>query len=421
MSEVNEQVIIGNGAAGLSAVKAIRQKGWAGRITVISAEKCNAYSPVLTTYYISGKVGEGELFIANEEFYRRYDVNMVLGNKATGIDASASIVHLDNGSKIGFDNLLIASGASPKRLDNVDADFSDRVLTLRTIEDAKKIKRLSEHVNEVIFLGAGLVSLQTANALYKKGMKFTFVVSSEQVLSRNIDAGCAAIVQREIESQGISILLRRNVSEIGWEGDKLVVILDSGEELRAEIVIVGKGTNPNIELTKASGINVNKGILVDESMRTNIENIFAAGDVAEGKSLVTGENNIVQTWPSACEQGRIAGLNMIGSHRVTEGTLNANITRVFGLTVAAIGLAKPLNGSCEEFKYVNVSEKIYRRILLKDDRLVGAVLLNRVEDIGLIGSLIRNKTDISPLKGRIVKTPLDPGRVIHSIINRGCD
>ncbi|GAI56308.1 unnamed protein product, partial [marine sediment metagenome] len=163
-----------------------------------------------STYYISAKVGEGELFIADEEFYRRYDVNMVLGNKATGIDASTSIVHLDNGLKIGFDNLLIASGASPKRLDNVDADFSDRVLTLRTIEDAKKIKRLSEHVNEVIFLGAGLVSLQIANAIYRKGMKFTFVVSSEQVLSRNIDAGCAAIVQREIESQGISILLRRN-------------------------------------------------------------------------------------------------------------------------------------------------------------------------------------------------------------------
>ena len=259
MSEVNEQVIIGNGAAGLSAVKAIRQQGWAGRITLISAEKCNAYSPVLTTYYISGKIGEGELFIADEEFYRRYDVNLVLGNKVTGIDASASMVYLDNGSKIGFDNLLIASGASPKRLDNVGADFSDRVLILRTIEDAKRIKGLGESVNEIIFLGAALVSLQIANALYKKGMKFTFVVSSEQVLSRNIDAGCAAIVQKEIEYQDISILLRRNVSEIGWEGDKLVVILDSGEELRAGMVIVGKGTNPNIELTKASGIKVNKG------------------------------------------------------------------------------------------------------------------------------------------------------------------
>lgn len=321
-----KQVIVGNGIAALSAIKALREAGFTSPVTLISAESCNAYSPVLTTYYISGKLGEDELFIADERFYRRYKVKTILGNRATGIDTSGQVVYLESGLKVGYDNLLIATGASPKRPGNINTDSSDRVLTLRTIEEAKRIKELSETVNEVIFLGAGLVSLQIANAIYKKGAQFTFVISSNQVLSRNIDADCAAMVQKEIESRGISILLGRGVNGIGREGNEVVVTLDSGEELRAGIVIVGKGMSPNIELTKGSGINVNKGILVDESMRTNIENIFAAGDVAESRDSVTGESNIVQTWPNACEQGRIAGLNMVDYQRRAGGALKANIT-----------------------------------------------------------------------------------------------
>lgn len=408
---------MGNGIAALSAIKALREAGFTSPVTLISAESCNAYSPVLTIYYISGKLSKDELFIADERFYRRYKVKTILGNRAAGIDTPGQVVYLESGLKVGYDNLLIATGASPKRPGNINTDSSDRVLTLRTIEEAKRIKELSETANEVIFLGAGLVSLQIANAIYRKGAKFTFVVSSNQVLSRNIDVDCAAMVQKEIESRSISVLLGRGINGIGREGNEVVVTLDSGEELRAGIVIVGKGMSPNIELTKGSGINVNKGILVDESMRTSIENIFAAGDVAESRDSVTGESNIVQTWPNACEQGRIAGLNMVDYQRRAGGALKANITRVFGLTLATVGLSKSLNGKFEEFKYLDPSGRIYRKILLKDDKLAGAVLLNRVEDIGLIRNLIKTGISISSLKEKGVKTPLDLAMVIRLIIN----
>lgn len=412
MGEDKRQVIIGNGAAGLSAIKAIRGIGSTCSITLISAENCNAYSPALITYYISGKIGKDNLFVVNDKFYRDYNVKTILGNKAVRIDPPNQMAYLEDGNKVEYDNLLIATGASPRHLDNIDVNLSQRVLTLRTIEDAEKIMKLNENVNEVIFLGAGLVSLQVASAIYRKGTQFTFIVGSKQVLSQNIDADCAAIVQKEIESWGVSFLLGRSVKEIERKGDRLVVILDSGEELRAGMVIVGKGVDANVQLIKNSSVKVKKGILVDESMRTNIENIFAAGDVAEGKNLVTGENDVLQTWLNACEQGRIAGLNMAGYPRSSGGALNANITHIFGLTIATIGLSKSSNGCLvEELKFSDPRQRIYRKVIFDKNRIVGAVLLGRVDDAGLIRSLIENSTNISSLKYGTAKNLFNLGKI----------
>jgi len=258
--------------------------------------------------------------------------------------------------------------------------------------------------------------LQVADALLRKQVKLTIIEWTRQVFAESVDADCAAIIQKEIESQGISIRLGERVKGIKQRGKKTIVISGSGEESIADMVVVGIGVRPNIQLVNNSGIKVNRGILVDELMRTNISNIFAAGDVSEGENLVTGRKEVLPNWSNACKQGRIAGLNMAGCQQRYEGGLKENIATIFGLTIAIIGLSKAMKeDGLEELRFSDPARKAYRKILLAGNRIVGAVLLGRTGDAGMLKNLIMNKKDILHWKDRIAKTPLDMRKLLFSI------
>jgi NAD(P)H-nitrite reductase large subunit len=411
-------VIIGNSAAALSAAKAIREKDTSSVITLVSAENCNAYSPVLTTYYIAGKIERDNLFIANDRFYRDYNVKTELGNRAVAIDLSKQVVYLEDETKVEYDNLLVATGASAKQLDKVGANAVKYVSTLRTIKDAEKIIKLSGEAREVVIIGGGLVSLQIANAMLPKRVKVTMVISSRQLLSQNIDAECAAIIQGRLESRGVFFLFGRDIRTVKRKGNKALVVTSAGEELPADLAFVGKGVKPNTELVINSGIEVREGILVDEFMKTNIENIFAAGDVAERKDSISGKTEVIANWSSACVQGEIAGFNMVGYPAKCKGQFKENITTSLGLAVASIGLSNPQNGNCEELKYVDPQRQVYRRLSLSGNRIIGAVLLGKIQDAGVVRNCIANEIDISPWKDRSVRTPLDFAAMLYECIWR---
>lgn len=405
-----KQVIIGNSAAGLSAISAIRSIDGSCPITVISAENCMAYSPVLLTYYIAQKIGRDDLFIADDRFYREHNVKTIFGDRAVGIDPAQQTVYLEDDTKLEYDNLLIATGASAK-YPTKESSKIPRILTVRTIEDAERIIRLSKDAQEIVVLGAGLISMQVANALAlaKKGIKLTFVVGSRYILSQNIDDGCAAILQKRLESQGVSFLFGRNAESFKEKNNKVWIVTDRGEDLFADLVVVGKGVTPNIDWIKETGVKVGRGVIVDEYMLTNIENVFAAGDVAEAMHLISGKRQVIATWPNACIQGRVSGLNMAGYPEKFDGGLNSNVTNIFGLTLATVGLCRATDGNFEEIKYADEEREIYRRFLLSDNRIAGAVLLSRVADAGIIRNLIENKTDVTPWKDRLTKSLLNVG------------
>lgn len=411
------QVIIGNSAAGLSAIKAIREIDDVCPITLISSENCNAYSPVSLTHYLKGEMPRESLFIVHSDFYKMNNVEMEFGSRAIWADHLQQTVHLENGRKVKYDNLLIATGASPIKLP-VSEDGFDNVFSLRTIEDAEKISKCIRTAKEVIVIGAGLIGSQVSDGLFKEGIRLTIVEWAEQVLPDIADINSAAILQKEIESHGISILLGRRVKGIRRKGKKTVVTTDSGEELIADMVVVGIGVRPNIQLINTREIKVNRGILVDETMRTNVDNIFAAGDVSEGENLVTGRNEVLLNWSNACKQGRMAGSNMAGCEQKYDGGLAENITTIFGLTLATVGLPRVAKGNgVEELLFYNPKEKSYRKILLAGDRVVGAVLIGRTSDVGILKNFIRIKKDISPWKGTIARIPLDIRELLLSVKN----
>ena len=411
---IARQVIIGNSAAGLSAIKAIREVDGSCPITLISAEKCNGYSPVLIPYYLKRRIVRGDLFIVDSDFYRRNGILTKFGSKASTVDPLKQMVYLENSGKVVYDKLLIATGASPVSLD-VSGEELGNVLSLRTIADADRVVECARTAKKVMIIGGGLVGLQMADALFRQRIKATILVSSRQLLSQNFDAESAAIVQRELESRGIGILLGRNIREIRRKGKKAIVVSDSGEEWPVDMVVVGKGVRPNVHLVSNSGIKVDRGIWVDELMQTNMDNIFAAGDVIEGKNLVTGEREVLPNWSNACRQGWIAGSNMAGLHQTYEGGLRQNISVIFGLTIVAIGLTRaPEDNGVEELRFSDPRRKIYRNILSADNRIVGAILVGRTDDAGMLRNLIVNRKSILPWKGEISRMSLDMRKVLLS-------
>jgi nitrite reductase (NADH) large subunit len=412
VARAKKHTIIGNSAAGLSAVKAIRRMGDPGPIVLISAENCNAYSPVLTTHYIAGEIRRSDLFLVDDSFYKSFKVQTMFGRRAAQIDPAHHLVYLDNGSKVDYDNLLIASGASPKLLDNVDVDASEYVSTLRTIADAERIIKACEEAKEVVITGAGLVSLQIIKAILGRGMKITAVVGSQQVLSQQMDPEGAAMIQEKLEARGVSILFGRGVERVIRKDDRAHVITSFSEALPADLVVVGKGVQPNTNMVKGTGIKVNNGIVVDERMRTNLEDVFAAGDVAEGKNAITGKMEVIATWLNACAQGEIAGLNMAGFPSERQGQFRENVTTILGVAVASIGLFKPEEGQFREIRYVDLKRGVYRKLSLDGPRVVGALLVGKIEDAGVIRHCIANEIDVSPWEDKMAMTPLDFGSIL---------
>jgi len=400
------QVILGNSAGGLNAIKAIREVDKSCLITIISAENCNAYSPVLLSYYLKGEISRGSLFIVDSSFYRMNNIETKFGIRAIGVDVSRQAVQLENGTEVEYDNLLVATGASPVNLVGPEEKL-DNVFVLRTIGDTERILECAKIAKEVVLIGCGLVNLEILDALFREGVRFTLVELTRQVLYGSVDADCAAIIKKEIESHGISVLLGERVTGISKRGKKAIVTLGSSQELVADMVIVGIGVRPNTQFLSNSGVKVNRGILVNELMQTNIHNIFAAGDVCEGKELTTGKREILPNWFNACEQGRIAGSNMAGNQQRYEGGLRDTIVTIFGLTVASVGLPEASDSNVTEMVFSGTDKRTYRKILLADNRVVGITLLGRTREAGLLRNLLRKRQDISLWKQKLLKNELD--------------
>jgi nitrite reductase (NADH) large subunit len=390
-------VIVGNSGAAISAIKGIREAENLCPITVVSKETCLAYSPVLTTYYVGNRIDRSRFFLVNEQFYKTCGVEVLFGNEVVEIDPRQRKIRLKNDATLPFDRLLIASGASVKKpsLEGIDLD---NVFTLRTIEDAERIKVVSQTAKEMIFAGAGLVSLQVASQLYRRNLKMTFLVSSGQILSQNLDPDGARIVQRRIEKMGPSFLFNRDVQAIEKRKGRLTVITSQNETLEGDFVFIGKGVTPNIRFAQGR-IETNKGILVNERLQTNLEAIYAAGDVTEGINPLTNQREIIANWPNACQQGKIAGLNMIGQEERFTDFIPRNVTQVFGLLIASVGSVRGAKHiESEQIEISDPEREICSKIFLQGTKIVGAIRIGDINDIGLIHSSIHEKSPVVPDK-----------------------
>lgn len=395
-------VIVGNSAASLAALEAIRRLDDACPITLVAEEPIPAYSRVLLPYLLSGE--RGDLSLRPPDYFQRMDVRALLGRRAVRIEADAVV--LDDGVTLPFDRLLVATG-SRAAIPEIEGVDTSGVFPLKSMADALQIRQHLPGARHAVILGGGLVCLLVVRALLKVGLSASIAVSSDRLLSRMLDEEGAALLQHRLAEAGVRVLTRTNAARIvGSNGRVRSVVTAAGDVLPADIVILAKGIRSNIELAQAGGLATGRGVLVDEYLRTSRPNVFAAGDCAEAPDmLVRGKRTISGTWFEAVAQGETAGANMLDLSQPSLGALKMNVMEILGIAVAAIGMIEAPDAEARVL--VRSRDGVYRKLVISRDRLVGAILVGDVSEAGPIATLIRRGLTLSDLKR------FDPSRPIR--------
>jgi NAD(P)H-nitrite reductase large subunit len=330
-------------------------------------------------------------------------------------------VKLEDGPPVPYDRLLIATGASP-RFPKADGIGKDGVFGLRKIADVEGILARLPDVKEAVVLGAGLVGLKAAAGLRQRGVQVKVLVESGQVLSQMLDAASSRFFRELFERHGIGIVTGAAPAAILGNGRIEAVQTTAGDVFPCRLVVAGKGVDPNLNLVSGTPIKLEYGILVDRYLATSVENIYAAGDVAQAMDLVRGEPWINSLWPCAVEQARVAARNMMGERIPYKGSLRMNSVQFFGLPVISAGLAVltpgPLGGRPGEHDgsiESHPSENVYRKVFLKDGTIVGFVLIGDIERAGLLKLLLEKRLDVSRIQDRLLDAKFDLGLLLPLI------
>jgi nitrite reductase (NADH) large subunit len=397
-------VIIGNSAAGIAAVEAIRQRDKDSKIIIISDEDYSSYCRCLISYYLAGEIKEDKILLRPKGFYTENNIELLLNKKVSRVDPKKNRVICEDKTNLGYDSLLIATGGSPK-FPETPGMKKEGVFGFRTIKDAKEIEGLLPVTKAACVMGGGLIGLKAAYALKKRNIDVKVIIKSKQVLSQMLDFDAAAFVQRRLEDHGIEVILGQDVSEVIGEGEIKAVKLDSGKAIGCSLVIVGKGVAANTALAKDTEIKINQGILADNLLQTNVANIYTAGDVCESFDITMGKHTINALWPIAVEQGKIAGSNMCGENLNYEGSLGMNSIEFFGLPVISLGVykVKPDDSSFEETKIIDIKSNLYKKLIFKGNILIGAIFVGDIKNSGVFLRLIRERVDISSIKDKLLK------------------
>ena len=386
-------VIVGNSAAGLAALEAIRRLDATSSVTLVADEPIPAYSRVLLPYLVSGE--RLDLSLRPPDYSQRMGARMLLGRRAVGIEADALL--LEDGTFLPFDRLLLATG-SRAAIPDIEGIDTPGVSPLKTMADALRMRERLPGVRHAVILGGGLICLLVVRALLKVGISVTIAVSSDRLLTRMLDEEASALLQRRLAEAGVRILTRTDAARIvGGDGRVRSVVTAAGDAIQTDMVILAKGIRPDIDLARAGGLATGRGVLVDEYLRTSRPDIFAAGDCAEAPDLlVRGKTTIPGTWFEAVAQGETAGANMLDLSRPSPGAFKMNVMEILGIAVASMGLTQAPDS--EGRVLVRARDGNYRKLVIARDRIVGAVLVGDVSEAGPIAMLIRRGFPLSAFK-----------------------
>jgi NAD(P)H-nitrite reductase large subunit len=393
-------VIVGNSVAAVGAIRAIRERDQQGTITVISREKHNAYGRPLISYLLGGLITEKRMSYLPDNFYEQHRINLLLESEVVSVDGKAKKVKLAGGDAIPYDKLLLATGGDPFVPPIEGMADKDRIFTFTTWDDAAKLKGIAADINRAVVIGGGLIGLKAAEGLNLIDKSVTVVELADRVLSSAFDRPAGKIVARKMKANGIDVITEDTVVRIEGEGAEVSgVTLKSGDFIPCDTVVVAIGVRPAAGFLKGSGVEVNRGIVVDNTMQTTLKDVYSAGDVAEAADFFSGQKNPMPIWPDAYIQGDIAGTAMAGGDKVYEGGLAMNSIEFFKVSTISMGVTNPKDPSEYEIhSYQDIQNYQYRKIVLQNDRLVGAVLVGNVDRAGIFAGLIKEKVDMTPFK-----------------------
>ena len=307
-------VIIGGGLAATAAIDAIRRRDKTGRLVLIGAEVHLPYDRVpLSKDYLLGRIEREDVFLRRPRFYERHRVEQFLGQAATTADVNTRTVTLDNGDEVGFEKLLLATGGRPRRLSITGADL-DGIYYLRTLEDSDALRAAMANARRAVVIGGGFIGCEVATAFAQSGLQTTLIEVTLAPLSLVLDAETSAFITSFLSQQGVTLRTDTAAAQfVGAQGRVERVVTNGGEDIEADVVVIGVGIAPNTELAAAAGLNVDNGVVVNEYLEA-ADGIYAAGDIARYYSPTLGRHLRVEHYDVALQHGRTAGANMAGAH-----------------------------------------------------------------------------------------------------------
>lgn len=388
-------LIIGNSAGGIGAAEAIRQVDKEGSLTLVSDEPYPAYSRPLISKYLAGECTlEGMLF-RPADFYRRHHLNLLF-KKVKRLHPRARVAELASGEEIAWEKLLLAVGGVPV-VPQVEGIARRGVFTFTTLEEAKAIDLFLKNGQKAVVVGGGLIGISVTEALVKRKVKVTVVEMKKYILSTVLDRQASLLVEETLRQEGVRLITGHTAKAITGKVTVKGVVLDSNEEIPCDLVLVAIGVKPRTELVQDAEIEVNQGIVVDRQMATSFPGVYSCGDAAEAYDFIEGGNRVNPIWPGAYLGGKVAGYHMAGASATYPGSTALNSLNYFGLGLVAAGKVTPeAEGTYEVL--CRRDNGAYRKIVLKDNQVVGMVFAGEIERAGIIFNLMKEGINVESFK-----------------------
>jgi len=402
-------LIIGGGTAGMNAIRTIREEeAERSEITLVSAEK--PYSRMVLPYYLDRSISESHVFTATAAVLAQWGAKALVGRRAASLDTKANVCTLDDGTRVEYDDCLIATGSSAVKAPVPGADLPG-VHSFWTLDQCRALIADVAPGSHVVMVGAGFISFTILNSVLSLGAKLTIVEIAPRILPRMIDDTGAGLVEDWLTRHGVTIRTDARLSKIEDVKGKKRLKFAKGSDLVCDVVIMATGIRTNLEWLKGSGIRVNQGVVVDDHLRSNVGNVYAAGDVAEGPDRLSKSAVVHAIEPTAQEHGRVVGANMAGRAVGYVGSLVMNIVEVCHLDVASFGAWD--DAKAEATAGVKRDRHAYRKLLWTGDRLSGAIILGpssdiwTTNDVGMLKGLVQSQVGLGRFKDYVKKNPFD--------------
>ncbi|MDA8218629.1 MAG: FAD-dependent oxidoreductase [Dehalococcoidales bacterium] len=403
---MTKYVIIGNSAGGIGTAEAIRQVDKDGEVVIVSDEPYHAYSRPMISKYVAGETNLAHMLYRSPSFYDDKHLTLLAGNAATRLDVAEKKIELANGEQLTYDRLLLATGGTPfvPRMEGLDRDG---VYTFTTLADAERLAQRVGEARRAVVIGGGLIGVSVTEALVKRKLAVTIIELKDHLLNMVLDEQGSLLAEDAVREAGVEILTGCTISSVAGHpqqgGAVASVLLDNGREVPCDLLVVAIGVVPRVELARQAGLTVNRGIVVDDRMTTSAPDVYACGDAAEAYDFAIRASRPTPVWPNAYLGGRIAGLNMAGRSATYPGGTACNSLNYFGLSLVSAGLLMPPpNDGYQVRTRLEPEGNTYRKIVMKDGRLVGLIYVGDIDRAGIAFGLMREDADVTEMAEKLL-------------------
>ena len=407
-----KHVIIGAGPSGVIAAETLRKIDPSSSIIMIGDEPEKPYSRMALPYFLIDKIDESGTHLRKDVSHFNNQAIEVVKDRVSSIDSKAKSLTLEKNDTIEFDKLLIATGSHAVR-PPIEGMGLSGVHSCWTLEDGRNIIEKAKPGANVVLMGAGFIGCIILEALASRKVNLTVIEMGDRMVPRMMDQTAGNLIKDWCLQKGVSVHTSTRIEAIEkGSGDALKIKLDNGDVLDADLVITATGVAANIQFLEGSGIETDFGVLVNDRLQSNVADIYAAGDVCQGKDFSTGEYSVQAIQPTAAEHGRIAAMNMAGRDTVHQGCINMNVLDTMGLISSSYGLWMGVDGG-ESVQLCDKERYRYLNLQFEDDILVGAQALGLTQHVGVLRGLIQTKLKLGKWKDHLLK---DPTRIMEAYL-----